>query len=65
MPTILMYKTVASNDLGDFDEQIRRLLEEDWQPYGNPYTGSDYDGRDYFLQAMVRYDDGLLRWQKE
>ena len=46
------YKTVEGETPGKLDQQIRELIAEEYQPYGNPYMA----GRQ-ICQAMIKTND--------
>jgi hypothetical protein len=49
---IIEYKTVEGGTPGKLDEQIKDLIAEGYQPYGNPYV----IGRQ-ICQAMIKTSD--------
>jgi hypothetical protein len=49
---IIEYKTVEGETPGKLDQQIKDLIAEGYQPYGNPYTASKQ-----FYQAMIKTTD--------
>jgi hypothetical protein len=49
---IIEYKTVEGGTPGKLDEQIKVLIAEGYQPYGNPYV----IGRQ-ICQAMIKTSD--------
>ena len=49
---IIEYKTVEGGTPGKLDEQVKDLIAEGYQPYGNPYVV----GRQ-ICQAMIKTND--------
>ena len=49
---IIEYKTVEGEDPDNLDRQVKGLISEGYQPYGNPYTAG---GK--ICQAMIKAND--------
>ena len=48
------YQTVVSSLSMNVDKEVMRLLSEEWELYGHPYSESQCG---QYCQAMVRYEE--------
>jgi len=49
---IIEYKTVEGENPAHLDRQVKDLISEGYQPYGNPYTANKQ-----VCQAMIKTND--------
>lgn len=55
------YKLVLSYGVEELNEKVNGLILEGWEIYGSPFIRKwAYHDDDYF-QAMVKYDDHILK----
>jgi hypothetical protein len=55
MSSIKKYHTANAGDLISLDKLVNKMIQDGWQPYGNPYLISK-SGE--FCQAMVNISEG-------
>lgn len=53
MRKIIKYCVVESRDTEDFENEVRGLIVDGWQPFGSIFI----DGNRAMLQAMVMYEE--------
>ena len=51
------YKVVLATDIDVFEEDIEKLLAEEWQCQGGIAVSLDEKGHEWFHQAMVKETD--------
>jgi hypothetical protein len=52
MRKIVDYYLIAAKGLNKFDERMKTDLQNGWQPFGSPSYADNF-----FIQAMVKYED--------
>jgi hypothetical protein len=58
MRGIREYATIREDNFKDLDKKVNELIEQGFQPYGNPYVT---DNREFLVcQAMVNYEKERL-----
>jgi len=50
------YQTVMGHIIEEFDGEISRWIDLGYEPYGNPYCGTE-EGTVIVFQAMIRYEE--------
>jgi hypothetical protein len=56
MREIIDYRTVFNFIIEDFDCEVLEMLDDGYELFGHPYSGTEGE-RLYNFQAMVKYED--------
>lgn len=57
MNKIIEYMSYMSTNLTGFDEEINELIKEGWQPIGGICASVSPREKEWFYQAMVKYEE--------
>lgn len=56
MNRIIAYQIVEETGQDDLETTVRAEIKAGWEPHGSPVLLGTHRARNYFAQAMVKYD---------
>lgn len=55
LPQIIDYKIVSGNTAANIETEVRKLIEDGYEPFGSLFFPKDGWGQTFALQPMVLY----------